>query len=1043
MSSKGTRDAINDLGRFFGIRSADAYLAGILNPKDVPMATDPLKSIDLSIRGRILNSLSGAGEASPSIESILKYIETAVGEGIGPDKEKKKAKLKELAADLCITLSSPGKGDPSKHPINAPKVSLEGGDDEMQGLFAPEVDSKYYTVDDFRSKPEKGKDTRTPVHAVQIFPAIGNVAQSDCDVVNLFLNSVPTLELSRAVPYIDILIASRQGSDENETRPMSIGRFLVGRNMTKEDSITKGIFGSEDMALTPDPEDPKALRTAASMEIFTSPQTMVPTNTDGTLRMDVNNGQDDGGGIKPIDPFRPMLSLQDLDFNVAPSGGMHSFKTANMKVILHDRGMLGAVAPLVAPSERGSIQLIMTYGWSHPDGSNAFGPSPAPGRSADAGTENRWGDLINSMRVTETYGVMNSDFSFEEDGSVSIGMKLAMVGAGSLETADITLSEVTDKSGEVNEIFAKIKTALRSYIDRQKAFGKVNITSTMRSATNMRSASAMKKEDIAKLKTWLSNKKKDADISEIHKYVNEVFGEGTNKKPGAIVELNQTLVKVINDMVENLAHTPDPFLRADVGDFKDIVCRNEGKPNKFKDGHTAKISKGKIEKKGKITWNSQHHYISLGKILTYFVGESMATSGGYEEVQVLFYAFNDSASYLHDCNIAQFPINIQDFTMMLIEKFNKNGRMNLTQFMSFLNTYFLRDQGQPGYGFSSIYEKSGFEGRSTKNQRKRDFAASLKTKKGKDGKPKQQAINNLKKSLVAKAYGLDQNSPNCKFKLPQIMMRAEVVPLADDFEGKSTSGKSILKLHIVDQKCNTTSTLMELFKGFAGSGVMKSIKREGVPKSLRGSRHQEVMANQLNILEDEMNVIESFQKPEKLPEGYTEKAVENLQDGMYFINIQSPGRLKNVLMQLAPTLIYGGLHSGIISAKVSSQNNPGLMTVNMLRQSKKGAGTEVGKDTGLPQQVVPTSLDLEVFGCPYINFGQQYFVDLGSNSTADNFYGVVGVSHKIGNSGFTTSVKMVQMDAFGTWVSTLDQVKEVATLALKIEADAQKKEEKK
>jgi hypothetical protein len=287
-------------------------------------------------------------------------------------------------------------------------------------------------------KPEKGKDTRVPVHAIQIFPAIGNVAQSDCDVVNLFLNAVPTLELSRAVPYIDILIASRQGSNADETRPMSIGRFLLGRNMKGEDAVTKDMFGSEDSTLTPDPADPKALRTAASMEIFTSPQTMVPTNADSTLRMDVNNGQDDGGGIKPIDPFRPLLSLEDLSFNVAPSGGLHSFKTADMKVKLHDRGMLGAVSPLVAPSERGSVQLIMTYGWSHPDGSNAFGASPAPGRAADAGTENRWGDLINSMRVTETYGVMNSDFSFEDDGSVAIGMKLAMVGAGSLETADIT-----------------------------------------------------------------------------------------------------------------------------------------------------------------------------------------------------------------------------------------------------------------------------------------------------------------------------------------------------------------------------------------------------------------------------------------------------------------------------------------------------------------------------------------------------------------------------------------------------------------------------
>jgi hypothetical protein len=197
MSSKGTRDAINELGRFFGIRSADSYLAGILDPQAIPFATDPLGENELSIRGRVLNGISGGGEGAPSMEAIFKYIETAVGAGIEDpqSKAKLKAKLQELALDICITPSSPGKGDVAKHPVNAPKVSTPDGDDEMQGLFLPENDAKYYTVDDIRRKPGKTAETRTPVHVFQIFPAVGNVAQSDTDVVNLFLNSVPTFLL--------------------------------------------------------------------------------------------------------------------------------------------------------------------------------------------------------------------------------------------------------------------------------------------------------------------------------------------------------------------------------------------------------------------------------------------------------------------------------------------------------------------------------------------------------------------------------------------------------------------------------------------------------------------------------------------------------------------------------------------------------------------------------------------------------------------------------------------------------------------------------
>ena len=60
------------------------------------------------------------------------------------------------------------------------------------------------------------------------------------------------------------------------------------------------------------------------------------------------------------------------------------------------------------------------------------------------------------MRVTETYGVVNSDFSFSEDGGVDINMKLAMVGAASIDNFQITLPKVIEQAGEVNEIFSQI-----------------------------------------------------------------------------------------------------------------------------------------------------------------------------------------------------------------------------------------------------------------------------------------------------------------------------------------------------------------------------------------------------------------------------------------------------------------------------------------------------------------------------------------------------------------------------------------------------------
>ena len=1060
MSSKSIKDAINDLGRFFGIRSADSYLESILDPSDVTLALDPLDETQLSTRGMILNAISGGSDSAPSVAWILKHIETAIGPGVDNPAggEKIKSKIKEMNTDICITPSSatvPFAADPAKHPVNAPSVETPGGPDETQGLFLPE-EGDYYTVDDFRAgeiasdgPPLSADAGHTPVHVIQVFPAVGNVAQSDTDVVSLFMNGVPTLELSRATPFIDVMVVSRDASASaatKQTRPLSLGRWMLGRSMEDEDESTRGMYIADDINLTPDPTKDDAFRTTATMEIFTSPQTMIPINKDGTLRM--WNDSEGTGDIKPRDPFRPMLSLIDLNINVAPAGGMHTYKTADMKVVLHDRAMLGSVSPLVSPQERGSVNLILTYGWSHPDGSDSFGAQNRTGGRVSDADSNRWGDLIDSMRVTETYAVVNSDYSFTEDGQVDINMKLAMVGAASIDNYDITLSEVSDSAGEVNEIFAQIKSALTRYIQKEKAFGKVNIPSTLRSATNMSSANNMEAKDIKALKKWLAARTGNAELSEVHTYIQKVFGDGTNVTAGGeLNEHNKTLTKVIVDMCEHLRRTPDPFLRempatTITGGF---MCNIQGTGKKgakistaatFTEGHKAKISEGTTEaKSGENIFLSNQNYVSLGKIFTYFVGEALSRCGDYKEIQIIFYAFNDSSSHLFDYNIAQFPIPLNDFTTMLTQKFNLNGNMSLSQFMSFVNRYFLRDQGAPGYGFSAIYgdRKEG------KNSAVRQLNKGFKDK-GKDGKPKQSVINSEKKNVIATAYGLQPTDASVSFKLPQITMKVETIPMRDlDEEGSATDGmvtsETLLRIHVMDQKCSTTSTLLDLFNSFAGSGVMSGLKRNA--DSLRGNRHGEVIANQLNLLQSpDIDVISPLAMPKNPPDGYTEKMIDSLQEGLYHIKVTDPSKLKNVMMQISPSLIYGGLNTSIHSARLASLNNPALMSVNMLQQQKTRTGAEEGKDSGLPQQVVPTSLDLETAGCPFINFGQEYFVDLGSNSTADNFYAVVGISHKLGPGSFTTSVKMINRMAFGRWSSTLDNVKEIASLALQAESDA-------
>ena len=91
----------------------------------------------------------------------------------------------------------------------------------------------------------------------------------------------------------------------------------------------------------------------------------------------------------------------------------------------------------------------------------------------------------------------------------------------------------------------------------------------------------------------------------------------------------------------------------------------------------------------------------------------------------------------------------------------------------------------------------------------------------------------------------------------------------------------------------------------------------------------------------------------------------------------------------------------------------------MQRASGAGGGPDGGTDDGLPLRTFPAQLSMEIYGCPLMNFGQQYFIDFGTGTTLDDVYGVSGVSHKFTPGKFTTNVKFVPLQKFGTFQSLL------------------------
>lgn len=451
-------------------------------------------------------------------------------------------------------------------------------------------------------------------------------------------------------------------------------------------------------------------------------------------------------------------------------------------------------------------------------------------------------------------------------------------------------------------------------------------------------------------------------------------------------------------MLDNLVGTVDPFLRPGLGDFSKANAGHANREEEFG------LGKGK-KKQG---------YVSLGKILTSFVATALAANEEYEECQVVFYPFNESAGGAFTANTSQFPINIAELKTIITEKFNVTGRLTCASFMRLLNAYFLRDQAQKIYGMSSLYQA-----RDKKDRKKRKMAKSFKST---------DAFNSAKLGKLRKVYGLKDTSAGLTFTLPQVTLRFDTAPLE---VANGTKKGDALRIHVMDQSLSKAAQLKEVFMGFSGDGVMQVINRVEKPEEARVPNHSQIMNDQLKKLgPDGVNVITNATD---LDLGVDKTVLEDIMvltlgESMGAGADKAPMDAKGVMLSLFPSLLYGTATSNIVSADLSTQADGQLLSVNLIRQNKTSEDNDVGKDSGLPLQIMPTQLTLELLGCPFFAFTQQYFVDFGTNTTADNFYAISGVQHKFSPGEFKTSLNLVQLDAFGSFRSAVNKTKKLQTL---------------
>jgi hypothetical protein len=121
--------------------------------------------------------------------------------------------------------------------------------------------------------------------------------------------------------------------------------------------------------------------------------------------------------------------------------------------------------------------------------------------------------------------------------------------------------------------------------------------------------------------------------------------------------------------------------------------------------------------------------------------------------------------------------------------------------------------------------------------------------------------------------------------------------------------------------------------------------------------------------------------------------------------------------KLAPVIRYGSSASIIKAAGLSSLTHSGLLSAR-LSSTPSGVDAPSGGTTGnMPQEILPTQVNFTMLGCPFLSFGQQFYIDFDTGTNADNIYMISKLSHTFAPGSFTSTFTAVSIYSYGTFSS--------------------------
>lgn len=831
------------------------------------------------------------------------------------------------------------------------------------------------------------------VNNVRITPS-----QKNINAITVFLNGMPNIEMSQAIPYLDIqlLLPGSPVSQGGNLQNISLFRFLEGNaQIDTEGTNNRTVLAlgnkttNRNALVGAEPNEQNTTYTTTGMEIFTAPQSLV----DGSATYY------DPNRVNPIlDKFAPLLSLTDFSVDIAPSTGMMSFKTAKLNFVLHDRSRMAEIANLIRPDLYSRTELLIEYGWTHPAANNS-GPEP----------DNYYADLINAMRCKEKYGIINSSFSLE-DGVVNISLELAMRGGSDVASEVIS----TDETGAINQVLQTIRElseAVGNY--RRRIFGtnagpssvEVRGIQILDAAEDARSNIVLNEELKSQLRTFqrtLSQRGRGNAGSEQARQLSATLNRlYVDSQGGAVGQVRRTVQEAIRNKMIRLASNAgsDPFLKPDALDSHQYNARARNGSRLAQ----RRNSRGERDNRTDNSLNSElqgvPQEVSLAKLLLLFVGEPLAMTRKFDDIQFIFYPFNIGAGFARNLNIGSFTVDTryfyENYVRLRLDSLSRSSNMNLRDFLHFITSTVIDDHGAKSYGLHGLFRRVTQDGGGSSTEASVDAVE----------------LQNRIERLLANV------TPDASFRMPQIDFYLEALPQRVYGEGQSetsAANKTILRIHVFDRQMTAYETQGSLIAA-AREEEIRNIS--GIPYIAGGD------GGVVDSQTAEANAIISAARSAGIIEQIPNSDMWRISGGTSV--------LKEFIKRTMPYIIYGSSGTTIKQASLSSIQDPALSTVNMLR-SFQGTQLEPNGEQpgGLPLQIIPTELSMSTLGCPLVDFAQQFFVDFQTGTSVDNIYATVGITHKISQGEFTTDMRLAPLDAYGTYRSLVERVNN-AQLALR------------